>query len=136
MNTLLTTARTLLTTAVAALLAAGCALPPPPPAPSGLAELMERPGERALVEGIRAYDEGQYAQAEALLNKALAAGLASPRDRATAHKLLAFIACTSARPAACESEFRAARAADPAFALTRSEAGHPMWGPVAQRVLQ
>jgi Tfp pilus assembly protein PilF len=118
---------------VAALWLAGCASPPPPP--SGLAELMERPAERALVEGIRAYDEGQYAQAEAALQRALAAGLASARDRASAHKLLAFIACTSDRVAACEAAFRAARAADPAFALDRSEAGHPLWGPVYRRVL-
>jgi Tfp pilus assembly protein PilF len=106
----------------------------PPPAPTGLAELMERPAERALVEGIRAYDDGQYPQAEAALRKSLAAGLASPRDRASAHKLLAFVACTSAREAACEAAFREALAADPGFALTRAEAGHPMWGPVYRRV--
>ena len=35
--------------------------------------------------------------------------------------------------AECEAAFRAARAADPAFALSRAEAGHPMWGPVYQR---
>jgi Tfp pilus assembly protein PilF len=128
--------RAALVVALAAALAAGCAVPPRAPAPTGLAELMERPGERSLVEGIRAYDEGQYAQAEALLRRALQAGLASPRDRATAHKLLAFIACTSERVPECEAEFRAARAADPAFALSRSEAGHPTWGPVAQRTLR
>ena len=113
----------------------GCASSPAP-APVGLAELMERPGERALVEGIRAYDDGQYVQAEAALHRALAAGLASARDRASAHKLLAFIACTSNRLAECESAFRAARAADPAFALHRSEAGHPLWGPVYRKVMQ
>jgi Tfp pilus assembly protein PilF len=107
----------------------------PPPAPTGLAELMERPAERALVEGIRAYDDGQYPQAEAALRKSLAAGLASPRDRASAHKLLAFIFCTSERPADCEAAFRAAQAADPAFVLNRSEAGHPLWGPVYRKVV-
>lgn len=112
---------------------AGCAAPKPPP--SGLAELLERPAERALVEGLRAYDDGQYAQAEAALQRALAAGLASGRDRASAHKLLAFIACTSERPAACAESFRAARAADPGFVLDRSEAGHPLWGPVYRQVL-
>lgn len=116
-----------------ALLLGGCAAPKP--APSGLAELLERPAERALVEGLRAYDDGQYPQAEAALQRALAAGLASGRDRASAHKLLAFIACTSERVAECEAAFRAARAADPAFALNRSEAGHPLWGPVYRRVI-
>jgi Tfp pilus assembly protein PilF len=115
---------------------AGCATPaPPPPAPGGLAELMERPGERALFEGIRAYDDGQYPQAEAALRKALQAGLRSGRDQASAHKLLAFITCTSERLAECEAAFKAARAADPAFALSRSEAGHPLWGPVYRKAL-
>jgi Tfp pilus assembly protein PilF len=118
----------------ASLVFAGCAAPlPPPPAPTGLAELMERPAERALVEGIRAYDDGRYTQAEAALKRAIAGGLASPRDKATAQKLLAFIACTSERVPECEASFRAARRSDPAFALSRSEAGHPMWGPVYQR---
>jgi Tfp pilus assembly protein PilF len=120
--------------AVVVLLLAGCAAPPPKPA-GGLADLMERPAERALVEGIRAYDDGSYEAAEEALRRALAAGLQSGRDRATAHKLLAFITCTSERPADCEDAFRAARDADAAFALSRSEAGHPAWGPVYRRVL-
>ena len=122
--------------AVLALLA-GCAAPPaapPPPAPTGLAELMERPAERALLEGLRAYDDGQYAAAESALRQALAAGLQSRRDQATAHKLLAFITCTSDRIAECEAAFRAARAADPAFELSRPEAGHPVWGPVYRQL--
>lgn len=127
----------LLAAALAAAVLAGCAAPTPPPAAptGGLAELMERPAERLLFEGIRAYDDGQYAQAEAALRKALQAGLRSGRDQASAHKLLAFITCTSDRPADCEAAFRAARAADPAFVLSRSEAGHPLWGPVYRKTL-
>lgn len=121
--------------AAVAIFAAGCAQTPPPPPPSGLSELMEQPAERALLDGIRAYDDGQYSAAESQLRSALAQGLASPRDRATAHKLLAFITCTSERVPDCEAQFRAARAADPAFVLTRAEAGHPLWGPVYRRVL-
>lgn len=118
----------------ATLLLTACATPPPPPAPVplGLAEVVARPGERALLDGIRAYDDGQYASAEAALQRALAAGLQSPRDQAHAHKLLAFIHCTSERLAECAAAFRAARAADPGFALSRAEAGHPLWGPVYQ----
>jgi uncharacterized protein HemY len=100
-----------------------------------LAELMQRPAERALVEGIRFYDEGQYPQAEVQLRKALATGLAEARDRASAHKLLAFITCTSERLADCAAQFSAARAADPGFQLSRSESGHPVWGPVYRRTL-
>ena len=115
---------------VVATLLSACAAPP---APVGLAELMDRPAERALIAAIRDYDDGDYAASEAALRRALAGGLASRRDRATAHKLLAFLTCTSNRIDACEAEFRAARAADPAFQLTRAERGHPMWAPVYER---
>jgi len=113
---------------------AGCVLPPP--APPGLMDVAERPAEKALLAGMRAYDDAQYPQAEKLLTQALQSGLASPRDRAVAHKHLAFIYCTSNRMPACEAEFRAARADDPAFALSKSEAGHPQWGPVWRKVGQ
>lgn len=124
--------------ALAASLLVACAAPPPappPPAPTGLTELLERPAERALFEGMRAYDDGQYPRAETHLRRALEGGLRSPRDRATAHKLLAFVTCSSERYTECEAQFRAARQADPNFVLSRSEAGHPLWGPLAKRVL-
>jgi len=109
----------------------GCAAPMHS---AGLSDVIERPAERALLTGIRAYDDAQYAQAERALTTALGSGLASPKDRASAHKLLAFIYCTSSRVPDCEAAFRAAREADPAFTLSRSEAGHPLWGPVYRRV--
>jgi len=113
-------------------LLAGCVVPPG--SQPGLMDVSERPAEKALLAGMRAYEDGQYPQAETLLNQALTAGLASPKDRAAAHKYLAFIFCTSNRVPACEAQFRAARADDPAFALSKAEAGHPQWGPVYQRV--
>lgn len=115
-----------------------CATPQPPPAPPptpGLADLLDRPAERALHDGLRAYDEGQYAAAETALRGALLAGLRAGRDRALAHKLLAFITCTSDRLPDCEAAFRAAREADPAFVLNRAESGHPAWGPVYRRAI-
>jgi len=115
--------------ATATVLLAGCAAPPQP----GLVEVLDRAAERALYEGMRAYDDGRYEQAEAVLQQALKLGLVHPRDRATAHKLLAFIQCTSDRVAQCEAAFRAAREADPGFTLGRADAGHPVWGPVYQR---
>ena len=117
--------------AVLALLSA-CAQTPP--APSGLLDVAERPAEKALLTGMRAYDDAQYIEAERQFRLALGTGLASAKDRAAAHKLMAFIACTTNRTSDCEAEFRAARAADPAFALSKSEAGHPLWGPVYKRV--
>ena len=104
------------------------------PAPSGLLDVAERPAEKALLAGIRAYDDALYAEAEKQFRQSLGAGLSSAKDRAAAHKHLAFIACTSNRVAECESEFRWARQADPGFALSKSEAGHPLWGPVYKRV--
>jgi Tfp pilus assembly protein PilF len=123
--------KTLLSILLAALLV-GCALPGTEP---GLSEVVARPGERALLAGWRAYDDAQYADAERELKAALTAGLQSTKDRAAAHKLLAFVYCTSARVAECEQSFRAARGADPAFVLTRAEAGHPLWGPVYRKVV-
>lgn len=119
--------------AFAALLG-GCVVPPK--AQPGLMDVAERPAEKALLAGMRAYEDAQYPVAETQLGLALKSGLASPRDRAAAHKHLAFIYCTSDRIKACEDAFRAARAADPAFALSKAEAGHPQWGPVYQRVRQ
>jgi Tfp pilus assembly protein PilF len=100
----------------------------------GLTDVMQRPAERALLSGIRAYEDGQYKEAEQALGRALGAGLASARDRATAHKHLAFVYCTSSRLAECERAFREALAADPGFELGKAEAGHPQWGPVYRKV--
>jgi Tfp pilus assembly protein PilF len=110
--------------------ATGCALEPA----TGLTDVMQRPAERALLAGLRAYEDGQYADAERELSRALNVGLATSRDRATAHKHLAFVYCTSNRVPACEAAFRAALAADREFALSKAEAGHPQWGPVYRRV--
>lgn len=109
---------------------AGCAQAPT--AGPAVADALQRPAERQLLLGLRAYDEARYADAEAALLSSLGQGLAHPRDRAAAHKTLAFIYCTSERLTACEAAFRQARQADPAFELLKSEAGHPLWGPVYQ----
>ncbi len=115
--------------AATALLGAACATTGP-----GLTDVMARPAERALLTGLRAYEDGQYADAERELKKALDTGLASAKDRASANKHLAFVYCTSNRAPACDQAFRAAVAADPEFALSKAEAGHPLWGPVYRRV--
>jgi Tfp pilus assembly protein PilF len=114
--------------ALLALAAVGCAQQ------AGLTDVLQRPAERALLNGLRAYDEGQYAEAERALQQSLKSGLASAKDRANAHKHLAFIYCTSQRAPACEAAFRAAQDADPQFALSRAETGHPLWGPVYKKV--
>ena len=105
-----------------------------PPTPVGVVDIAARPAERALLAGLKAYDDAQYDSAERLFREALGAGLASPRDRAEAHKRLAFLHCAAGRLGDCEAEFRLARQADRSFTLDKSEAGHPVWGPVYKKL--
>ena len=91
--------------------------------------------ESVLAQGVKGYQAAQYQQAELDLKSALQMGLSKPADVANANKHLAFIFCTSKREAQCLAAFKAAQAADPSFALSKSEAGHPMWGPVYKRSL-
>ena len=118
--------------ASAACLVAACVQAPP--APVGLLDVSSRPAERALLAGLKAYDDAQYDSADRLFREALATGLVSPRDRAEAHKRLAFMHCAGGRLAECDAEFRLARQADRTFALDKSEAGHPVWGPVYKKL--
>ena len=99
-------------------LPAACDTMPQQQSPVGLTDLSERPAERALMGAMRAYDDADYPAVERQANEAMKLGLRSTRDVATAHKLRAFVYCTSNRLAACEAEFRAARVADPAFVLS------------------
>lgn len=100
--------------------------------PASVSEVIAKPAERQLLTGLRLYDDAQYREAEIALGEALRLKLASPRDQATAWKTLAFVYCTSKRPAECEQAFRNARSADPDFVLSKAESGHPVWGPVYQ----
>jgi len=121
----------------AATLVAACATPPPPPPPQAtvsIARLYEQPAERAFLNAMRLYEDGQHERAETMFRRALAEGLADRHDIAVANKHLAFIACAYNRPVECEDAFRAAFAADPGFRLTDAEVGHPIWGPVYRRV--
>jgi hypothetical protein len=121
-------------------LAACSSVPPPPPPPvpapppPSIIALYQQPAERALIDGIRLYEEGAFDRSETALRGALREGLASGRDRAIAFKYLAFITCAFGRPAECETSFTRAFAADPDFALNDKEIGHPIWGPVYRRV--
>jgi hypothetical protein len=124
--------RALVAGGLAALLVSGCATPA---GQLGLSDLIARPAERSLLLAIRAYEDAHYADAERLFGSALKTGLITAKDRAAANKYLAFLYCTSDRLNACEEAFLAARSADAAFALSRSESGHPLWGPVYRRVL-
>jgi Tfp pilus assembly protein PilF len=101
----------------------------------GLSDLLNQPGEKALLTGIHLYEDAQYADAENALSASLEKGFAVKKDAALAYKYLAFIYCTSSRIDACKKSFRAARASDPAFMLNKNESGHPLWGPVYRQVI-
>jgi hypothetical protein len=104
--------------------------PPPPPALSGV---------DALREGQAAYQSGDYRRSETRLQDALRLGLPAA-DQIQAHKTLAFIFCISRRNKPCEDAFQTAftvaRSANLSFELSRAERGHPLWGPVYNRVQQ
>ncbi len=103
--------------------------------PAAPAAPAQAPGEAALAEGIKAYQAGQYKQAEARLTASLKAGLTDKADLVAVHKHLAFVYCLSKRDSQCAAEFKAAKAADADFALSKSEAGHPMWAKTYKRAL-
>lgn len=111
------------------------AVPAPPsvvasaPAPAAEEPAVKKPSaaDMALADGLKAYQAGQYKMAETQLKTALQSGLSVPADVANANKHLAFIYCTTKRDTPCAAAFKAAKAADPSFALSKAEAGHPMW---------
>lgn len=89
--------------------------------------------EPVLVTGMRLYENGAYAESAKSLQAAIDQGLAT-KDRARAHKYLAFIHCASSREQLCRDEFRKALADDPSLDLAPAEAGHPIWGPIFRAV--
>jgi hypothetical protein len=88
--------------ALAALLG-GCVVPPN--AQPGLMDVAERPAEKALLAGMRAYEDAQYPLAEAQLGLALKSGLALRRPTSTSHSSTA--PATASRPARTHSALRA-----------------------------
>jgi Tfp pilus assembly protein PilF len=89
--------------------------------------------EPPLALGLRQYDDGDYAESAKTLQGAIDQGLGA-KDKANAHKHLAFIHCASSRQRACRDEFRKALALDPSLELAPAEAGHPVWGPIFRSV--
>jgi Tfp pilus assembly protein PilF len=85
--------------------------------------------QTTLSTGLRQYDAGEHAASAKTLQSAIDLGLVE-KDRAEAHKHLAFIHCAAGRERQCRDEFRKALAADPATQLDAAEAGHPVWGPI------
>ena len=111
--------------------AAATAAPPPRTSPS--APVLAK-AEQELARGIQSYEDGEHKRAARELQSALDLGLEAKRDRAKAHKYLAFIICVSGREKACRDQFRKALDADRDFALEPSEAGNPVWSAALRAV--
>jgi Tfp pilus assembly protein PilF len=86
-------------------------------------------GSSALSAGLKLYEQGDYAESVKNLQGALDLGV-PVKQRANAHKHLAFIQCSWGQQRQCRDEFRKALAADPELELAPAEAGHPVWGPI------
>jgi Tfp pilus assembly protein PilF len=100
----------------------------------GMSRTIGTSAEKDLAGGIRAYENGEYEDAERLLQRSLDENLTFKSDKINAHKYLAFVHCVSNEERKCRDEFRKVLELDPRFELDRSEAGHPIWGPVFRGV--
>lgn len=111
--------------------------PMPPSSSSGTEVAPVQPplAVRSLDQGVQLYQSARYDAAETMLKAALMQGLTNAADAAKANKYLAFIYCTSKRESMCAAAFRLAREADPSFELSKTEAGHPLWGPVYRKAM-
>jgi Tfp pilus assembly protein PilF len=89
--------------------------------------------ESPLAAGLRQYEEGSYEASAKTLQGAIESGLPD-KDRARAHKYLAFMHCAAGRERLCRDEFRRALNFDSRLELKAAEAGHPAWGPVFRSV--
>lgn len=90
-------------------------------------------GASPFKNALQQYEAGDYDESAKSFEGALRQGLGD-KERASAHKHLAFIHCAAQRERECRDEFRKALAADPALELEPAEAGHPVWGPVFRAV--
>lgn len=104
------------------------------PAPAPAEPAPEIVAEQELKLGITAYENGQHRKSQQHLKTALSLGLTGKSDKVAANKYLAFMACANKQRDICRGYFRKALATDSKFELSKSEAGHPMWGSVFKEV--
>lgn len=90
--------------------------------------------QSALNQGIELYTKGDYNGAVKQLNGANEIWTGDKAIQLTALKYLAFSYCVTARQTLCRQQFEKALKLDPTFELGPGEGGHPLWGPVFERV--
>jgi hypothetical protein len=96
--------------------------------------------EYMVNNGIRNYEDGNYAASMATLQSLVAQKDATKSEKVLAYKYLAFMHCVSStesrdwRERMCRESFKKAFELKPDFNLTAAEAGHPVWGPIFSSV--
>ncbi|MFA6015516.1 MAG: TssQ family T6SS-associated lipoprotein [Gallionellaceae bacterium] len=90
----------------------------------------------ALENGIKRYEDGNYAASIPLLQGVVESPNASNSLKLEAYKYLAFSYCLSPKDEKkmCRESFKKAIEIEPKFELLPAEAGHPVWGPVFKSV--
>jgi Tfp pilus assembly protein PilF len=96
--------------------------------------LSRTPTEHMINNGIKSYEDGNYAASMATLQSLVDNQTASKGEKVLAYKYMAFMHCMSAREKACRESFKKAIDLDPNFELRAEEVGHPRWGPVFKNV--
>jgi hypothetical protein len=90
--------------------------------------------QTALKEGRELYDRGDYSGTIKKLMGTQELFQTDTDVQLEAYKYLAFSYCLSKRQTQCADSFNKAFALDSSFDLAPAERGHPMWGPVFDRV--
>ena len=86
------------------------------------------PAEKMMAEGMKAYEEADYAKAIKMYQDVLKETI-SPADQVLTLKYMAFSYCLTNKMTLCRTEFEKILQLNPAFELDAAEAGHPSWGP-------
>jgi Flp pilus assembly protein TadD len=102
----------------------------PEPAP----EAPQSKAEQLLAEGTALYEKGDYKGAIRKLTAAKDAAEETSVTKQNSLRLLAFSYCVTSQRALCKAQFTSLVKLDPAFELSRAEAGHPLWGPAFKEV--
>lgn len=95
-----------------------------------------RSDQIALQDGINLFNNGDYNGAIKRLSTAseIWAGGVEQAIQLEALKYTAFSYCVTSRQTLCKAQFEKALKLNPAFDLAPGEKGHPLWGPIFDRV--
>jgi hypothetical protein len=106
----------------------------------GDVRLLRTPTEHMVNNGIKNYEDGNYAASMSTLQNLVNQKGATKSEKVLAYKYLAFLHCISStesrdfRDKMCRESFKKAFELNPNFDLSPAEAGHPVWGPVFSSV--